>query len=93
MRTSLLLVALAMTLSACEAENQITDASLPKLVDCLAGASQTCSAMNASERRVYECSLGIAGCEGLGPDEQNLLIGFERKKPRRAIKLPSIELR
>jgi len=93
MRIALLLVVMTLTLSACDGDGGITESSLPRLVDCLAGDFAVCSSMNVPERRVYECSIHGAECNELSPDEQRLLTDFERKKPRREIKLPTIELR
>jgi hypothetical protein len=93
MRNALLLVVMTLTLPACDGDGGITESSLPRLVDCLAGDSAVCSSMNGPERRVYECSIQGAKCNELSPDEQRLLVDFERKKPRREIKLPTIKLR
>lgn len=93
MRIALFFVVMALTLSACDGDSGITESSLPRLVDCLAGGSGACSSMNAPERRVYECSMQGAKCNELSSDEQRLLTDFERKKPRRELTLPTIKLR
>ena len=91
-----ILTILMLCLTACGEDDQITEASLQRLIDCHTPKEglvkeQACSALNNAEKRIYTCSTSRdlpPYCQTLSREESDLQIRFDMKKPFGELRLP-----